>query len=193
MINSFINYSEVLSYLRFKGHTPPEDIEELIRKNIAECEAISERLETYGEFPIRFAEGAVILEGADVVLKSESLKKRLTGCDRVVVFAVTIGRAFERELKKKMLIAPHEGLVFDACGSAAAEALAEGFQNKMKEKYGNIKERFSPGYGDLDISVQPQLLGAVNAQKRIGLSCLESYLLTPAKSVTAIIGIEKKQ
>ena len=49
--------------------------------------------------------------------------------------------------------------------------------------------RFSPGYGDLPIDIQGDILNALNAQRRIGLTVTESSLLVPTKSVTAIIGI----
>ena len=50
--------------------------------------------------------------------------------------------------------------------------------------------RFSPGYGDLPLSLQEELLSAVEAGKRIGLATTAGYMLTPMKSVTAIIGLQ---
>ena len=52
-----------------------------------------------------------------------------------------------------------------------------------------FKPRFSPGYSDLDIVHQKDVINILNATKKIGLSTTSSYMLTPAKSVTAIIGI----
>jgi hypothetical protein len=41
------------------------------------------------------------------------------------------------------------------------------------------------------ISLQGEILSALNAQKLIGLSVLDSFILVPRKSVTAFIGFIK--
>ena len=52
--------------------------------------------------------------------------------------------------------------------------------------------RYSPGYGDWDLSMQKEFLRTLNAEKKIGLCLNSSLLLTPLKSVTAAIGLENK-
>ena len=52
-----------------------------------------------------------------------------------------------------------------------------------------LTDRFSPGYGDLPISLQDSFLRLVDAQKQIGLTVTTTHILTPRKSVTAIIGL----
>ena len=49
--------------------------------------------------------------------------------------------------------------------------------------------RFSPGYGDYPITLQADFLRLLDAPRKIGLTATEHYLLTPAKSVTAIAGL----
>ena len=60
---------------------------------------------------------------------------------------------------------------------------------RKEEKY--LRPRFSPGYGDFSITYQKELLQVLDAAKKIGLTMTESYMLTPVKSVTAVIGISK--
>ena len=60
------------------------------------------------------------------------------------------------------------------------EAAKEGFCTRP---------RFSPGYGDLPLSMQKQISMILNMPKEIGVSLTESYLMTPSKSVTALIGV----
>ena len=55
----------------------------------------------------------------------------------------------------------------------------------------NAHARFSPGYGDVPISVQKEFLDSLDAGRRMGILLSESYLMSPSKSVTAIIGLEK--
>ena len=52
-----------------------------------------------------------------------------------------------------------------------------------------LKPRFSPGYGDLDISYQKDFIRLLDTPKKIGLSLTNGGMLAPTKSVTAIIGI----
>ena len=56
----------------------------------------------------------------------------------------------------------------------------------------NITFRYSPGYGDLPLDIQKNFLNVLDAQKKIGLTTSENFLLFPRKSVTAIIGIINK-
>jgi cobalamin-dependent methionine synthase I len=52
--------------------------------------------------------------------------------------------------------------------------------------------RDSPGYGDLGTDIQPDILRLLDAGK-IGIACQpESFILIPEKSITAIIGWERK-
>ena len=49
--------------------------------------------------------------------------------------------------------------------------------------------RFSPGYGDWPISVQPLLAQALDTPRRMGMCVTESFLMLPRKSVTAVLGV----
>ena len=73
------------------------------------------------------------------------------------------------------------------------EEFCDKVQNEVAEqlqqqgKY--IRPRFSPGYGDFSISHQKDFISLLDTPKKIGLSMTETYMLTPTKSVTAVIGI----
>ena len=54
-----------------------------------------------------------------------------------------------------------------------------------------LRPRFSPGYGDFSILHQKELLQMLEAPKKIGLTLTEGYMLTPTKSVTALLGMSK--
>ena len=49
--------------------------------------------------------------------------------------------------------------------------------------------RYSPGYGDLPLALQPEIVRVLAADKRLGMVATESNLLIPAKSVTAFVGL----
>ena len=69
----------------------------------------------------------------------------------------------------------------DACQKElSTEAAKEGLY---------LRSRFSPGYGDFSLDYQKELLILLDAPKRIGLTVTDSMMLTPTKSVTAVMGL----
>lgn len=54
---------------------------------------------------------------------------------------------------------------------------------------GDTRPRFSPGYGDLPLALQRDIFHALDCARKIGLTLNDSLMMSPAKSVTAIIGI----
>ena len=52
-----------------------------------------------------------------------------------------------------------------------------------------MTDRYSPGYGDLPLTLQPQLLSLLDAARQIGLTLTDTCLMTPRKSVTALFGL----
>ena len=55
-----------------------------------------------------------------------------------------------------------------------------------------LTDRFSPGYGDLPLSLQPGLCAVLDAERRVGIHVTSSFLMNPGKSVTAVIGLADK-
>ena len=51
-----------------------------------------------------------------------------------------------------------------------------------------VRPRFSPGYGDLPLALQREVFAALDCPRRIGLTLSDSLLMSPTKSVTALIG-----
>jgi cobalamin-dependent methionine synthase I len=65
----------------------------------------------------------------------------------------------------------------------------QAFLNSQMAKQGRkLTTRYSPGYGDLDLSAQKVIYDALKLEK-IGISITDRYLLIPEKSVLAIAGI----
>ena len=56
-----------------------------------------------------------------------------------------------------------------------------------------LRPRFSPGYGDFDIHYQEPLMRMLDCAKTIGLTMTDSYMMSPSKSVTAVIGVSRTQ
>ena len=58
-----------------------------------------------------------------------------------------------------------------------------------KEGLRGMRRRFSPGYGDLPLEMQREVCAVLNMPKEIGVSLTDTLLMTPSKSVTAIVGV----
>ena len=108
------------------------------------------------------------------------------------VFAVTLGYGVDRLLSRLSVISGAEYFITDALASAFAEAACDGAEAEICKGCGG-RARFSPGYGDFDIHHQDDILRMLDTAKKIGLTMTDSYMLTPTKSVTAIIGISDTQ
>ena len=59
----------------------------------------------------------------------------------------------------------------------------------MLSRKQKLKPRYSPGYGDLSLSVQKDVLNILNADKILGIKLGENLLMIPKKSITAIQGV----
>lgn len=127
------------------------------------------------------------------VLVGEDIKRHVEGAVAVVLMAATLGMESERLLRRETALSATDGLLLNALASSMAEDAAELLHAHIRvwarERGARAGGRFSPGYGDLPIEVQPRLVGALSADRLLGVSVTERCFLIPAKSVTAIIGL----
>ena len=136
------------------------------------------------------AEG-VLLPEANLPLPGKMADTLLKPCDRAILLCCTLGAAFDRLLRMTQARDMARAAMLNACGSAYVEAGCDAAEKEIAARYPNLylTDRFSPGYGDLPLQIQPRLLAALNAEKRLGVTVTDSCLMLPAKSVTAIIGL----
>lgn len=126
-------------------------------------------------------------------LRSKKLALNLQGCNRAVLFAATIGVEIDRVIAKYGHISPSKALMFQAVGAERIEAVCDAFCVDVAKEYNvGTKPRFSPGYGDLPLSSQKDIFSVLSPEKQIGLFLTDSMLMSPSKSVTAIIGLCEK-
>ena len=142
----------------------------------------------YRELPVKI-DGEKCDFGAFSVL-SHQLARNLENCTRVLLLAATVGVGIDRLIQKYSRIAPSRALMLQAIGAERIEALCDAFCDDMEKEMGvSLRPRFSPGYGDLPLGVQKDIISLLEAPKRIGLSLNDSLLMSPTKSVTAFAGI----
>jgi cobalamin-dependent methionine synthase I len=101
--------------------------------------------------------------------------------------AVTLGVGIDMLLRRKSVTSPSEHFVCDGVASALAEAAADEAERIFLEGGGH-RPRFSPGYGDLPLTIQRDVLSLCDAERLLGIRLTDTLLMIPTKSITAIIG-----
>ena len=177
-------------FLRYAG-TTPQAVSAEERSLFEACLKEVEKKLTYkvcwGRFPVRRMENS--LDFGIFRTESKALMKNLEGCEEIIVFAATIGLEIDRLIRRYSSLSPAKALFFQAIGAERIESLCDAFCDDLKGKGLQLRPRFSPGYGDLPLELQKDLFRVLDCPRKIGLSLNESLLMSPSKSVTAIIGI----
>lgn len=183
------NIKEILRYAGVHGRSP--DTEPLLTECIGEVRDTLLYKVCFLELPIVRKDTSICLGTLDT--GSAALSKNLEGCGKAVLFAATVGIGIDRMIARYSRISPARALLFQAIGAERIESLCELFDGEVKEKARSegfsTAPRFSPGYGDFSIESQRAVFGMLNCTRSIGVSLNESMLMSPSKSVTAIIGI----
>ncbi len=183
-----VNRSEILRYAGARGELP--EVRTLLEDCLEEALAACAYRVCYREFPIERREG--ILDLGFAKTPSESLARNLADCSSVILFAATVGLGVDRLISRYAKISPVRSLLLQAIGSERVEALCDAFGREIEGQLAASgrfpRPRFSPGYGDLPLSLQTDVFAALDCQRKIGVTLSESLLMSPTKSVTAIIG-----
>ena len=183
------NKNELRSYLGIQSNDQFDELLPIISKLSNELLKVLTPKACWREVDLYNAEGQVTLDGLSI--QSKCLSRNLLNCDSAIIFCATLGHGVDRIINKHFTISSVNGVITNAIGSAYIESYCNVINEVIQEKYKNIHQRFSCGYGDFNISFQKQFLNILNAENNIGVYCTDKFLLIPSKSVTAVIGIKK--
>lgn len=169
-------------------------VEEYIREAVALTEAAMLPKACYGRFPIEVkGDGRILLPYGEVV--SHDLTRNLYGCKEIFLFAATIGVEFDRLLRRTRIMSMVQAAVLQAVGAAAVEGLCNQLNDDLRKSAGDegykAHPRYSPGYGDYSLENQRGIFGILQPSKNIGVSLMDTLIMAPEKSVTALIGLEQ--
>ena len=183
---------EAIRYLGYGKHAVDEGTLGLISDSFRDLEACAAAKSIYRIFECEHT-GDNELKIGKMNITSRSLGKNLKGCGRVVLLGATLGTGVDLMMKRYSLTDMAKAVVMQACAAAYLEEYLDQLQEKIGEELRQqekwLRPRFSPGYGDFDIHHQKDILQMLDTAKTIGLTMTDSYMLTPVKSVTALIGI----
>ena len=183
---------EVLRYMGCPPGGADAALRELVKTCAREVLAAARLRWTSRTVAVEPEEGGVRLE-TGLLLPGRDLKAHLAGCDRAVIFCATLGAEVDALIRRQERLDMARALTLDCCASAAVEGACNRIELELQEKFPGcfFPWRFSPGYGDLPLDVQDGLLALLDAPRRTGLCASASHLLTPRKSVTAVLGVAR--
>lgn len=123
------------------------------------------------------------------------LWKRVMWNGRDAVFLCgTLGVAFDAWQRRLAVTSAADAYLAQQIGLDAVERLMDGLEGEaraaVKGEGGVLLPRRSPGYGDWSLDMSREILDALDATRRIGVSLMTTSLLVPSKSVTAICEIK---
>lgn len=186
-----INRKEVLRYLGYRGIGADKVIDALI--DDCEVQVIKAAVPryTYRVVGVTQKDAGVELDGTGLVLKGNSIKEHLKGCDKAALIAVTLSAGIDRLLRIMQASDLAKAVVSDSLASAAIEQVCDKLEAIIKEELPEYNQtfRFGIGYGDLPLSQQGDFLKVLNAPRLIGLNIGKTDMMVPTKSVTAVIGL----
>ena len=188
-----LNVSEALRYLGVREAPDPPLLSQLSAAADRLARAAPPRW-VWRAYPLAFGPEGPALEGAGLALPGEMAARMLGGCAQAAVLICTLGAAFEALLRAEQARGMAGAALLDACGSAWVEAGCDEAQAEISARFPGLHptDRFSPGYGDLPLSLQRDICGALDAPRRLGVQVTDSLLLNPSKTVTAVIGLSDR-
>lgn len=185
------NHREILRYLGYQGKQPDEVVQGQIDECIRELEAVLNPRAVFRTFAVTVT-GENQLEIGGMHIHSKSLAQHISGCKQASVFAATLGPQTDQLIQRYNILDISKAVILQACAAAAIEEYCDERQEEIRAQAAAeqlyLRPRYSPGYGDFDLSFQKPLLALLDAPKRIGLTATEQFILAPSKSVTAILG-----
>ncbi len=183
---------EILRYAMLPSFAPkPEELplKECLEaaKGAAKCRAVWRR------YPLR--RNGEELDLGFARTDTRDLRRHLEGCSEILLFACTAGAEMDRRIARAKLLSPARGLLMHAIGAQQVEGGCDRLCQRLAELFPDrqLTDRFSPGYGDLPLAMQRDVMEALDCGRTVGITLTDSLLMTPSKSVTAIIGMKEKK
>ena len=185
------NLPETARYLGYKrGAKPSEVICELIDEAYDELCKIVDPKYIFMEYDFSQTENSIVVKGVE--FKSRKLLNHLKGSTSVVLMAATLGQNVDNLISEYSKTDVAMAAVIQAVSSSLIENFCDIICDSLKEELKGIhRSRFSPGYGDLDLVYQKEFFNLLPVAEILNVSLNDGFMMTPTKTVTAFIGINK--
>lgn len=193
-----INFNE-MEALRYFGGRPGDTQAEaavgrayLQLRNEVQPRSIMQRWSCHTVEGTAGEKGRVILEGGTEFISSD-LARHLKGCSELILFGATLGTRVDIALRRISVRSIAEGAAAQAVAASLIESYCDAQEELWKKDLPQTytyRWRFSPGYGDWDLTEQQKIFRLLNCPKAIGLTLTAGGIMAPTKSVTAVIGVD---
>ena len=187
---------EAIRYLGYGSHAVDDHTLALVESSFAELDQIAGKRIIYRIFDVSFKETDRLQIGKLNII-SKNLGKNLAGCQSAVILGATLGAGVDMLLRKYALTDMARVVTLQACAAAMLEEYLDECQQSIGKELEKdrlyLRPIFSPGYGDFPIEHQEMILRMLDTAKTIGLTMTDSSMLTPTKSVTAVIGVSRSK
>ena len=192
MIETEKRVREAVRYLGFGKNEADERTLELIQQSFKDLEQEAGPKSICQIFDLNHTDDGRLVIG-QMEIRSKSLSRNLKGCRQVVLFGATLGAGVDRLMRRISLTDMARAVILQSCAAAMLEEYCDECQKKiaaeLEEEHLYLRPRFSPGYGDLSLALQKDIFAVLDCPRKIGITLNESLLMSPSKSVTAIIGV----
>ncbi len=186
--------SEILRFLEYRGQEMDEELSKQIDRCMEIINTAAEPAYISREFDMKpdgsYPDECSFLNGNDI-------KKHLLGCKKIILMAATLGAGVENAIRRAQIKNVSDAVIMDSCASVLIEAVCDTIDAMFRAEYEQqnlfLTMRYSPGYGDLPISIQKDFIYLLDTVRRIGLNVSSSGIMIPRKSVTAIIGVSETE
>lgn len=190
-----LNRQEGARYMGYGADSPDETVMELIAECEAEILATARPRYIYKIFDIKPCDNGVEFIGTNMVLKGNSIREHLAGCDRAACICATLSADMDKLIRVTQVKDMAKAVVMDAFAGVAIEQVCDKIEEKLKELFPEkyLTYRFGLGYGDLPLEQLGEFLSVLNTQKTIGVSVTGGTMMSPAKSVACVMGVSNNQ
>ena len=182
--------AEVLRYMRTNSKTRDDKILALVDEAIERLESGVKPKTLLRIFDCNIGECAVEVGG--YIFESKRLAENLKGCRRLALFGATLGIEADRMINSASKDNLALAIALQAAAATMIEEVCDSLEKELKQQGICLRQRYSPGYFDLDISEQKKVFELLELTKRIGITLTDTYEMLPTKSVTAFCGIENR-
>ncbi len=179
-----ISRVEVQKYLGYAGQTLTVELEQRIESMVSLCEQSLHPSYIYATYPI---------DDLPIHLAGSAIQSHLEGAVGCVFMVCTLGIACDTAIRTYSVKSALDAFIYDTAASALIESVANACEANAVHKAHDanlmINGRFSPGYADLPLDIQSEILVCLNATRRLGLTVTQEGMLIPTKSITACLGL----
>jgi len=154
-----MDINEILRYMGCPPEQAAPQTRTLAEQAAVQMEQTARPRSVFREFGLSITGDGVLLESG-LLLPGRDLAQHLAGCDRAVLLAVTLSAQADALIRRAERRDMAQALALDCAAAALVEEVCDRLEADIFTKYPGcyFTFRFSPGYGDLPLSVQSGLL-----------------------------------